>query len=112
MKKAFIYAIVGAVGVTAFAEATPQAFADAAKATPTSLEQIRANVRSEAMTALGSGQVETVGWHRGRRYGGRRSYGARRYYGGRRVYGARRYYAPRRYYGGYRRRPAFYLGVY
>lgn len=117
MKKTLIYAIVGAVGVTTFAETTPQAFAASAKSAPASLEQVRANVRSEAMTALGAGQVENVGrrgrgYYGGRRhYGGRGYYGGRRYYGGRGYYGGRRYYGARRYYGG-RRRPAFYFGFY
>lgn len=117
MRKTFIYAIMGAVGVTAFAETTPVAFAEGAKAPPTSLEQVRANVRGEAMTALKAGDLQTVGRRRwrggGRRYGGRRYYGGRGYYGGRRYYGGRGYYG-RPYYGRryYYRRPYYRPGIY
>lgn len=131
MKRTFIYAIAGAIGVMGVAETAPQAFAAEGKA-PRSLEQLRADVRGEAMTSLAKGDVQNVGW-RERRYYGRRHYGGRRYWGPRRYYG-RRYYAPRRYYGyrpyyaprryyGYRRyygprryyrpyRPGIYFGIY
>lgn len=123
MKKIFVYAIVGVVGL---AETMPQAFAAETNA-PRSLEQIRADVRSEAMTSLAKGDLQQVrkrgwrggghgyrggrGWGGGRHYGGRRFYGGRRYYGGPRYYGYRGYYGPRRY---YRRhyRPGIYFGIY
>ena len=119
MKRTLIYAIAGAVGVVGVAETMPQASAAETNA-PRSLEQIRAQVRSEAMTSLAKGEVQTVGrrgwrgghrWRGGRHWGGRRYYGGRRFYGGRRYYG-RRYWGPRRYYYGRRYRPGIYFGIY
>lgn len=113
MKKTFIYAIAGAIAVTGFAETTPLRAAPSSDA-PASLEQLRAKVRSEAMTSLATGDVQTVGrrgfhggrgfrggrsFRGGRGWGGRRYGGGRRFYGGRR-WGGRRFYGGRRYYGG------------
>ena len=99
MKKTFIYAIVAAVGVTGVAETMPQAQA-AETNSARSLDEVRANIRGEAMTALKAGQTETV---RHRRWRGGRHYGGRRYYGGGRHYGYRRWRGPRYGYYGYRR---------
>lgn len=141
MRKTFIYAIVGAVGLAGMAETTPLAAREAPAATPDSLEQLRAKVRSEAMTSLASGDVQAVGrrggrgwrgggrgWRGGGRGWGGRGWGGRRYYGGRRYWGGRGYYG-RRYYGGrrwcgydrwgyprrcwrgYGYRPGFYFGI-
>lgn len=133
MKKTFIYAIAGAMAVAGYAETSPLRAAEASGA-PQSLEQIRAKVRSEAMTSLGNGDLQTVGrrggrgwggrgfrggrsYGRGRGFGGRRFYGGRGFYGGRRSYGGSRYYGGRRWCG-YRRgchrrgyAPGFFIGI-
>lgn len=115
MKKTIIYAIAGAMGVVGVAETAPQAYA--AENAPRSLEQIRQQVRGEAMTSLANGQVDAVRYRGRRVYRGGRHWGPRRYYGGRRYMGPRRYYGGRRYYGPrryhYRRyRPGIYFGIY
>ena len=120
MKRLSARVLSVAIAVTAVAETTPAAFADAARPAPASLEDMRANIRGEAMAAFADGDFQNVDrrWRGRRNYGGRRFYGPRRYYPPRRAYGPRNYYGPRRYYGRryyYDRRrydrPGLYFGI-
>lgn len=75
MKKTLLYALAGAFAIGGVAETMPVRASEAASTAPRSLDEVRANVRGEAMTSLLSGQVDEVRhrrWHRGRHYHGRR----------------------------------------
>lgn len=95
MRKPLLYALAAtfALGV---AETTP-AFAEPAATAPRSLDELRAQVRGEAMTALAAGETEQVRhrrYHRGKRYH-RRYHRRGRWCGYRAWYGKRCYYTPR-----------------
>lgn len=103
MRKTFFYALAGALVITGVAETTPLSAAERASSGPRTLEQLREQVRPEALTSLALGHVETVRHRRGHR---RRYYAPRRYsmrYVHRRgrwcgrgaYYGRRCYYTPR-----------------
>lgn len=73
MKKTLLYTLVGAFALAGVAETVP-ARAEAAAAAPRSLDELRAEIRGEAMTSLRLGQLQTVThrrWHK-RRYVRRR----------------------------------------
>lgn len=103
MKKIWLYALAGAIGVTGLAETAPQAQAESGSAAPRTLEQLRENARANAMTALATGGTEQVRhrrWHR-KRYVAPRRYSMRyvhrrgHWCGKKALYGRRCYYTPR-----------------
>lgn len=103
MKKIIFYALAAAFAVTGVAETTPVSAAERTTFAPRTLEQLREQVRSEALTSLALGDVETVRHRRGhrRRYAAPRRYSMRyihrrgRWCGRRGYYGRRCYYTPR-----------------
>lgn len=102
MNRTWIVALVGAIGLTGLAETAPLA-ASETRVAPLTLEALRANVRSDAMTSLALGDVETVRHrrgHRGRSFAPRRLspryiHRRGRWCGRGRYYGRRCYYTPR-----------------
>lgn len=73
MKKTLLYTLVGAFALAGVAETVP-ARAESAGAAPRSLDELRAQVRGEAMNRLSLGDVQQVRhrrWHK-RRYVRRR----------------------------------------
>ncbi|MFC3694746.1 hypothetical protein [Chenggangzhangella methanolivorans] len=73
MKKTLLYALAGAFALAGITETVP-ARAEGAGPSPRSLEELRAEVRGEAMTSLKLGQLQEVRhrrWHK-RRYVRRR----------------------------------------
>jgi hypothetical protein len=100
MKKTLLYALAGALAIAGVAETAPPAAADPAAAGPRSLEELRLKLRSEGMTSLAAGDLQTVRhrrWHRSRyvprRYTLRYMHRRGRWCG--RYVGRRCYYTPR-----------------
>lgn len=103
MKKTFLYALAGAIGLSGIAETTPLTAAEASAGAPRSLEQLREKVRGEAMTSLLAGEAQEVRhrrghrrrYYRGSRWSPRYVHRRGRWCGRGRYYGRRCYYTPR-----------------
>lgn len=64
MKKTLLYALAAAFALAGVAETAPVRAAETGAAAPRSLEELRAEVRGEALTSMTLGQLQEVRQHR------------------------------------------------